>query len=220
MNQDQLKKSAAQAALSYVTKGGIIGVGTGSTVNFFIELLASMKSSFEAAVASSIATAAKLKALNITVFELNNVDRVDVYIDGADEFNQHHFLVKGGGGALTREKIIATASKKFVCIVDDTKRVDILGKRHPLPIEVIPMARSFVARQLVQLGADPVYREKFITDNGNQILDVYNLKILDPLEMEQQLNNIPGIVENGIFAKRRPEVILLSTSNGIEIFNK
>lgn len=217
MNQEQMKQAAAQAALKYVVKDGILGVGTGSTVNYFIDALASMKNNIEATVASSEATAKKLKALQIPVVELNTVSHVDVYIDGADEFNEHHYLIKGGGGALTREKIIATAAKKFVCMVDKTKKVDILGGAHPIPVEVLPMARSFVARQIVKLGGDPVYREQFITDNGNIILDVYNLKLLDPVQWEQTLKIIPGVIENGIFAKRPADILLYSTDSGVQI---
>lgn len=217
MNQDQMKQAAARAALNYVIKDGIIGIGTGSTVNFFIDALATIKNSIESTVASSETTAKKLKALHIPVVELNSVNQVDVYIDGADEFNEHHYLIKGGGGALTREKIIATAAKQFVCMVDKTKKVELLGADHPVPVEVIPMARSFVARQIVKLGGDPVYREKFTTDNGNIILDVYSLKILEPLKWEQTLKNIPGVVENGIFAHRPADILLFSTETGVKI---
>lgn len=219
MDQNQLKQMAATAALTYVPRDGIIGVGTGSTVNFFIDALASIKSQIEGAVASSNATAERLKALRIPVLDLNTVDQLLVYVDGADEFNFHRYLTKGGGGALTREKIIATAAKKFVCIADESKSVALLGSQHPIPIEVIPMARSFVARQIVKLGGDPVYREHVITDNGNVILDVYNLKILNPVQMEQTLNNIPGVVTNGIFALRPADILLIATAGGIETLN-
>lgn len=219
MSQDQLKKAAAQAALEYVVKDDIVGVGTGSTVNYFIEALATIKNRIEGAVASSVATAEKLRALHIPVIELNSVNNLPVYIDGADEFNEHRYLIKGGGGALTREKIIASAAKKFICMVDVSKKVAVLGAKFPVPVEVIPMARSFVARQIVKLGGDPIYREKFVTDNGNVILDVHNLKILDPIHIEQQLKNIPGVVEDGIFAARKADVILYSTSKGIEVLS-
>lgn len=219
MNQEQLKKIAAESALAYVPKNAVIGVGTGSTVNYFIEALAGIKHTLEAAVASSKATEQKLKALHIPVYDLNSVSDVAVYIDGADEFNLHHYLTKGGGGALTREKILATAAQKFVCIVDPAKEVNLLGQKHPIPLEVVPMARSLVARQIVKMGGDPVYREQFITDNGNVILDVYNLKILDPLHLEQQLNNITGIVENGIFAARKADIILCAYAEGVKTYN-
>lgn len=216
MNQDQMKQAAAEAALAYIERDSIVGVGTGSTVNFFIEALAKIKNTFEAAVASSNETAMRLKAHQIPVYDLNAAPQVDIYIDGADEFNSQRCLIKGGGGALTREKILATAAKKFVCIVDILKEVAILGQKHPVPIEVIPMARSLVARQIIKLGGDPVYRENFITDNQNVILDVYNLKILEPLQWEQQLKNIVGVVENGIFANKKADVILCSDKAGIK----
>ena len=220
MNQDQLKQAAAEAALNYVAKETIIGIGTGSTVNYFIDALAKSKHRIEATIASSIASAEKLKALGLPVWELNAVDTIPVYIDGADEFNEHLYLIKGGGGALTREKIIATASKKFICLADSNKKVGVLGTKHPVPIEVIPMARSFVARQIVKLGGDPVFRENFRTDNGNQILDIYNFKLIDPVQWEITLKQIPGVVENGIFAQRRADILLLSTNNGVEILQQ
>ncbi|QLH41736.1 MAG: ribose-5-phosphate isomerase RpiA [Coxiellaceae bacterium] len=216
MSQEQWKLAVAKAALDYVVKGTVIGVGTGSTVNHFIDELAKRKHDIDGAVASSVASAKRLQQHGIEVLELNSVDQISVYVDGADEFNEHHYLIKGGGGALTREKIVAAAAKKFICIVDQTKAVAVLGK-FPVAIEVIPMARSFVARQIVKLGGDPVYRERFVTDNGNIILDVHNLKILDPLHLEQTLNNIPGVVENGIFAARRADTILVSGDNGIKV---
>lgn len=215
MSQDQLKQMAAQAALSYIPRHSIVGIGTGSTVNFLIAALATNKVPLEGAVASSVASAERLKKAGIPVVELNTVGELPIYIDGADEFNQHHYLVKGGGGALTREKILATAAKQFVCIADASKQVGLLGAEFPVAVEVIPMARSFVARQIVKLGGDPVYREKFVTDNGNVILDVYNLKLLNPVEMEQKLNNIPGVVANGIFALRPADVILVANANGV-----
>lgn len=216
MNQDHLKKAAAQAAIKYVVPDEIIGVGTGSTVNYFIEELAKIKNQIEGAVASSESTAKKLKAHHIAVYDLNAVNDVAVYIDGADEFNEHSYLIKGGGGALTREKIIATVAKKFVCIVDENKRVGILGTHFPVPIEVIPMARSYVGRQIIKMHGDPVYRENFVTDNGNIILDAHNLKLIDPLEIESEIKKIVGVVENGIFAQKRPDIILISTANGIQ----
>lgn len=216
MKQDELKKAVAQEALKYVNKDSIIGIGTGSTVNFFIEALAKQKISIEGAVSSSQASTEKLKAWHIPVVDLNSVNELSVYIDGADEFNEHHYLIKGGGGALTREKIVATVAKKFVCIADQTKEVAILGGKHPVPLEVIPMARSYVARQMIKLGGDPVYREKFITDNGNVILDVHNLKILDPVEWEKKLKCIAGVVENGLFASRPADIILCATDHGIK----
>jgi ribose 5-phosphate isomerase A len=217
MHQDEMKQNAAIAALKYVEKNSIIGIGTGTTTNFFIEALTTIKSSIEATVASSLATEKKLKSLGFKVDDMNTVDNISSYFDGADEFNNYHYLNKGGGGALTREKILATAAKIFICMADQSKKVDLLGTKFPVPMEVIPMARSFVARQLVKLGGDPVYREKFITDNGNIILDVHNLKIIDPIKMEQALNNIPGIVGNGIFAQRRADIILFSTNSDVKV---
>ena len=214
-NQDELKKAVALAALAYVPSDSIIGVGSGSTVNCFIDALASIKHKIEGAVASSIATAERLKQQGIPVIDLNQAGELSVYIDGADEFNNHGYLIKGGGGALTREKIVASAAKSFVCIVDETKQVEVLG-RFPVAIEVIPMARSLVARKLVKLGADPVYREGFVTDNGNCILDVFNLKLIDPPAIEQILNNIPGIVCNGIFALRKADTILMASAEGVK----
>ncbi|HCE51232.1 MAG TPA: ribose 5-phosphate isomerase A, partial [Shewanella baltica] len=187
MTQDEMKKAAGWAALKYVERDSIVGVGTGSTVNHFIDALATMKADIEGAVSSSEASTQKMKALGIPVYDLNSVDRLSVYVDGADEINDHMDMIKGGGAALTREKIVAAVAEKFICIVDNTKQVDILGE-FPLPVEVIPMARSYVARQLVKLGGDPVYREGVVTDNGNVILDVYNLKILNPKELESQIN--------------------------------
>jgi ribose 5-phosphate isomerase A len=212
MNQDEMKKLAAMAALEYV-KNGIIGVGTGSTVNHFIDLLAGVKHKIEGAVSSSEASTARLKSHGIQVLDLNSAGELEIYVDGADESNRQLALIKGGGGALTREKIIAAASKKFVCIADESKLVDIMGA-FPLPVEVIPMARSHVARQLVKLGGTPVWREGFVTDNGNQILDVHNLQIMEPLKMERAINDIAGVVTTGIFANRPADVLILGTPNG------
>ena len=213
MTQDEMKKAAARAALDYVETGSIIGIGTGSTANHFIDLLAGIKGKIEGTVASSVASAERLKKHGIPVFDLNAVGDLSLYVDGADESSRHLHLIKGGGGALTREKIVAAASKKFVCIADESKLVDVLGK-FPLPVEVIPMARSYVARQIVKLGGQPVLREGFTTDNGNLILDVHNLKIMNPVELEGKLNNIAGVVTNGLFAMRPADVLILGTPNG------
>jgi ribose 5-phosphate isomerase A len=212
--QDEKKQAAAKAALKHLPKGGILGVGTGSTVNFLIELLPELQ--LEAAVASSEATAERLKKLGIEVVDMNSVSGLDAYVDGADEIDRHMHMVKGGGAALTREKIVASIAKKFVCIVDDSKWVEQLSREFPLPVEVIPMARSAVARKIVSLGGDPVYREGVVTDNGNVILDVYNLNILNALELEKTLNDIPGVVCNGIFALNKADVAVVATDNGIE----
>ena len=215
MTQDEMKKQVARAALEYVDVGGIIGVGTGSTANHFIDALAEIKHKIDGAVASSEATAMRLKSHGIDVIDLNSAGDLSVYVDGADESTRFLHLVKGGGGALTREKIVAAASKTFVCIADDSKLVDILGA-FPLPIEVIPMARSYVARQIVKLGGDPVLREEFTTDNGNIILDVHNMQIMEPVKMEAQLNNIAGVVTNGLFAIRPADVLLLGSKDGVK----
>jgi len=214
MNQDELKRQAALAALEYVKPGSIVGVGTGSTVNHFIDGLATIKHKIEGAVSSSNASTDRLRKQGIQVFDLNEVDDLPVYIDGADEANEHLQLIKGGGGALTREKIIAHMAKTFVCIADESKLVPILGK-FPLPIEVIPMARSMVAREMVKRGGNPVYRDGFVTDNGNQILDVHNLEIMQPAKLEDELNNIPGIVTVGLFALRPADVLILATKDGV-----
>lgn len=214
MTQDELKKKVAEAALDYIKGVSILGIGTGSTVNHFIDLLADHKGDIEGAVSSSETSTAKLKKLGIPVLDLNAVGDLDVYIDGADEINPHLQMIKGGGAALTREKIIAGASRTFVCIVDETKYVHVLGQ-FPLPVEVIPMARSFVARELVKLGGQPKWREGCITDNGCQILDVYNLDLVNPVQMEQTINNIPGVVTCGIFALRPADVALVGTAEGI-----
>ncbi|MBT3047187.1 MAG: ribose-5-phosphate isomerase RpiA [gamma proteobacterium symbiont of Ctena orbiculata] len=212
MNADDLKKQAAEAAVEYV-KGGVIGVGTGSTVNHFIDFLAGIKGKIEGTVSSSEASTERLKGYGIPVFDLNAVGELDVYIDGADESDHYLNLIKGGGGALTREKIIAGASKQFICIADESKLVDVLGA-FPLPVEVIPMARSHVARQLVKLGGTPVWRENYVTDNGNAILDVHNLEIMKPREMENAINAIAGVVTTGIFAMRGADVLILGTEQG------
>ena len=210
-----MKKAVAKAALEYVEPGTVVGVGTGSTANHFIDFLATIKGKLEGTVASSLASAERLKKHGIPVFDLNAVGDLPLYVDGADESSRHLHLIKGGGGALTREKIVAAASKKFVCIADESKLVDVLGK-FPLPVEVIPMARSYVAREIVKLGGQPVLREGFTTDNGNVILDVHNLKILNPVELETRLNNIVGVVTNGLFALRPADVLLLGTATGVK----
>lgn len=215
MTQDDKKKAAAYAALEYVQKNSIVGVGTGSTVNHFIDALATMKNDIEGAVSSSVASTEKLKGYGIEVFELNSVSGLSVYVDGADEINPYNHMIKGGGAALTREKIVSAVADKFICIVDDTKNVDILGD-FPLPVEVIPMARSYVARELVKLGGNPVYREGVITDNGNIILDVHNMKIAEPIKLEATINAIVGVVTNGLFANRAADVVLVGTEDGVK----
>ena len=215
MSQDAMKKSVAEAALKYVEVGTVIGIGTGSTANFFIDALAGIKHKIEGTVASSVASAERLKQHGIAVLDLNAADDISIYVDGADEATRFLHLIKGGGGALTREKIVAAASRKFVCIADQSKLVDVLGK-FPLPVEVIPMARSYVARQMVKLGGQPVLRQGFTTDNGNLILDVHNLEIIDPPKLEAELNNIAGVVTNGIFALRPADVLLLGTPEGVQ----
>jgi len=214
IDKEALKKAAAQAALEYVKDDMIVGVGTGSTVEYFIQALQSMKHRIEGAVASSVATASKLKALSIPLIDLNSVTELPLYVDGADEVNANRQMIKGGGGALTREKIIASVAKKFVCIADESKFVDLLGA-FPVSVEVLPMARSYVARQIVFLGGDPVYREGFVTDNGNVILDVFHLKLLEPRVMEEKLKTMVGVVENGVFAKRTADVVLLAAESGV-----
>jgi ribose 5-phosphate isomerase A len=211
--KDAGKKAAAEAALSYIEEGMVIGVGTGSTVGHFIAALKSVKGKIDGAVASSVATENLLKAMSIRVLDLNSAGEVPLYIDGADEVNPARQMIKGGGGALTREKIIATVARKFICIADESKLVDLLGD-FPVALEVLPMARSYVGRQIVLLGGDPVYRERFVTDNGNIILDVYNLKLTDALAMEAKLKNIVGVVESGLFAKRTADVVLLGAADG------
>jgi ribose 5-phosphate isomerase A len=215
MTQDEMKQAVARAALEYVKPDTIIGIGTGSTANYFIDFLAEIKHKIAGTVASSEASAQRLRKHGIEVFDLNSVTSIEVYVDGADETNRYHHLIKGGGGALTREKIVAAVARQFVCIVDETKVVDVLGT-FPLPVEVIPMARSHVARELVKLGGDPVYREGFVTDNGNVILDVHNLSIMEPVKLEQTLNNITGVVTNGLFAMRPADVVLIGTPSGVD----
>ncbi|OFC71368.1 ribose-5-phosphate isomerase RpiA [Alteromonas confluentis] len=214
MDQNAKKKAVAEAAVKYIKADTIVGVGTGSTVNFFIDALAEIKHTIVGAVSSSDASTERLKAHGIEVFSLNEVDALDVYVDGADEITEHKHMIKGGGAALTREKIVAAVAKTFVCIVDDSKQVPVLGN-FPLPVEVIPMARSYVARELVKLGGDPVYREGVITDNGNVILDVHNLSIVNPRELETTINGLVGVVTNGIFANRGADVVLVATENGV-----
>lgn len=219
MDQNQLKAAVAKAALDYIRphldRDSIIGVGTGSTANYFIDALATMKTAFDGAVASSEATADRLKSHGIPVYDLNTTTYLDFYIDGADETNGQLELIKGGGGALTREKIVAAVAKTFICIVDESKQVNVLGQ-FPLPVEVIPMARSYVARELVKLGGDPVYREDFVTDNGNIILDVHNLEITVARRLEEQINQITGVVTNGLFALRPADVLLVGTASGVQ----
>ena len=214
MSSDRLKQMAAEAAIEYVQAGDIVGVGTGSTANHFIDEPARIKGRIDGTVASSEASAERLRGHGIPVFDLNEVDGLPLYVDGADESNHYLHLIKGGGGALTREKIVAAASKRFVCIADESKLVDCLGA-FPLPFEVIPMARSYVARELVRLGGQPVYREGFVTDNGNIILDVHNLSITEPVTLESELDHIAGIVTNGLFARRPADVLLLGSPNGL-----
>lgn len=215
MTQDDKKRKAAEAALAYVEDDTVIGVGTGSTANYFVEQLARIKGRINGAVASSDATATLLKKHGIPVVELNDQFELSVYVDGADEATAHRQLVKGGGGALTREKIVAAASRRFVCIVDDSKMVGVLG-RFPLPVEVIPMARSYVGRQLAKLGGQPQYRNGMVTDNGNLILDVHNLEILDAVKLESELNQIAGVVCNGLFARRPADILLVGGDGGVQ----
>ncbi|MDC9729085.1 MAG: ribose-5-phosphate isomerase RpiA [Methyloprofundus sp.] len=217
MTQDESKRKAAEAALEYIKDVSILGVGTGSTVNHFIDCLAdfNLTQDIQGAVSSSIATTERLKKIGVPVMELSESGNLDVYVDGADEVNPLKQLIKGGGGALTREKIIAGASKEFVCIVDQTKTVDILGN-FPLPIEVIPMARSYIAREMVKLGGQPIWRENYITDNGCEILDVHNMEIMEPLALEKAVNNLAGVVSVGIFGLRPADVVLVATDNGVK----
>ena len=217
LTQDQLKKQVADAAIEYV-KSGIIGVGTGSTANFFIDALGAIKHKIEGAVASSESTADRLKSHGIEVFDLNSVDNIDIYVDGADEITEHMHMLKGGGGALTREKIVAANAKTFICICDESKYVPTLGK-FPLPIEVLPMARGYVARELTKLGGQPQLRD-FTTDNGNVILDVHGLLIEDPIALEAKINQIVGVVTNGLFASRPANILLLGTSDGVKTYSK
>jgi ribose 5-phosphate isomerase A len=214
MTQDELKQQAAEAALKFVDDDMIVGVGTGSTVNFFIDALAAIKHRINGAVSSSVATEERLRAHNIPVLSLNNAGILPIYVDGADEATKHLHLVKGGGGALTREKIVAAASEKFICIIDSSKEVDVLGT-FPLPVEVIPMAQSHVARELIKLGGQPVLREDFNTDNGNIILDIHNLSILEPMQLEQSINNITGVLCSGLFARRGADILLIADADGV-----
>lgn len=216
MNADQLKRQAAEAAVERLPSGGIIGVGTGSTVNHFIDAFAPHKGRFEGAVSSSEASTERMKKLGIPVLDLNSTGGLEVYVDGADESNKQLHLIKGGGGALTREKIVAAASKQFICIADESKLVDVLGA-FPLPVEVIPMARSYVARELSALGGNPVWRENFTTDNGNLILDVHGLEIMQPMKLETAINQLAGVVTVGIFAHRPADILILGTENGPRI---
>ncbi|KGQ69371.1 ribose 5-phosphate isomerase A [Chelonobacter oris] len=217
MDQLEMKKQAAQAALKYVEAGSIVGVGSGSTVNCFIEALGAMADQIKGAVAASKESERRLLALGIDVFNANEVSGLDIYVDGADEINPQKMMIKGGGAALTREKIVSSLAKKFICIVDSTKQVDVLGSTFPLPVEVIPMARSYVARKLVGLGGQPEYREGVVTDNGNVILDVHHFKLMQPIEMEKTLNNIAGVVTNGIFALRRADIVIVGSTQGVQI---
>ncbi|MGC9459955.1 ribose-5-phosphate isomerase RpiA [Vibrio genomosp. F10] len=216
MTQDEMKKAAGWAALKFVKKGSIVGVGTGSTVNHFIDALGSIKDDIKGAVSSSEASTAKLIELGIEVFDCNDVEKLDVYVDGADEINASRDMIKGGGAALTREKIVAAISEKFVCIVDGTKAVDVLGT-FPLPVEVIPMARAHVARELTKLGGNPIYREGVLTDNGCDILDVHGLSITDAKALEETINAIVGVVTNGLFARRGADVVITGTPDGAKI---
>ena len=214
MNQDRQKKEAAEAALEFISSGDVIGVGTGSTTDFFIDALIGVKSKLDGAVPSSEASAERLRSVGIRILDLNRTGDLPLYVDGADEVTHSGYLIKGGGGALTREKIVASACRKFICIVDDSKLSDVLGS-FPLPVEVIPMAQGLVSRRLVGMGGTPVLRESVETDNGNVILDVRNLNLVDPLQTESDLNNIVGVVENGIFAWRPADVLLVGTNSGV-----
>lgn len=215
MDVNEKKKAAAQAALAYIKPGMIVGVGTGSTVNFFIDALSQSRIDVEGYVASSIATEQRLKAAGLTVLDLNQTGDIPVYVDGADEIDPHFRMIKGGGAALTREKIVASASRQFICIVDDSKEKGMLGQ-FPLPVEVLPFARSYVARQLVKMGGNPTLRQGVTTDNGNVILDVVGLDFTDPMNLEKEINNIPGVLDNGVFAKRRADVLLVGGDSGVQ----
>jgi len=215
MTQDDLKQAVAREAIRYVVDGAVIGVGSGSTANFFIDELGKIKNRIAGAVASSEKTAGRLKRHGIRLLDLNGVDELPVYIDGADEITEHLAMIKGGGGALTREKVVAAVAKRFICIADESKLVPVLG-RFPLPVEVIPMARAYVGRQMVRLGGQPKLREGFTTDNGNMVLDVWGLSILNPVELETAINNVTGVVTNGLFARRGADVLLLGTKNGVK----
>ncbi len=219
MTQDELKQAVAKAAIAHVPAGCIVGVGTGSTANFFIDELGKIKHKIDGAVASSEASAQRLRKHGIEVLDLNNVSDLPVYVDGADEITRHLAMIKGGGGALTREKIVAAVARKFICICDQSKLVDVLGK-FPLPVEVLPMARSYVARELVKLGGQPALRQGFTTDNGNVILDVHNMQIMNPPELEAAINQITGVVTNGLFARRGADVLLLGSADGVQTLTR
>ncbi|EBA01675.1 ribose-5-phosphate isomerase RpiA [Marinobacter sp. ELB17] len=223
MNQDELKQAVAKSAIDYISprlnSSSVIGVGTGSTANCFIDFLAAIRNDFDGAVASSEATAERLKSHGIPVYELNSTADLEFYVDGADEVNEQLELIKGGGGALTREKIVAEVAQTFICIADESKKVDILGE-FPLPLEVLPMARSHVGREIVKLGGDPVYRDNFTTDNGNIIIDVYNLDLSRPIQVEERLNQIVGVVTNGLFARRPADLLLLGTKTGVRTLKR
>lgn len=219
MNHGEKKRLAALAALQYIQPGTILGVGTGTTVNYLIDALPDVRNKIDTIVASSKATEDRLRGLNFEVAELSEVGNIDLYVDGADEANKHFHLMKGGGGALTREKVLANAAREFICIIDDSKWVGVLGK-FPLPVEVIPMARSYVSRQFVKARGQPVLRNDYLTDNGNQILDIYNLSVTNPVEMEQRFNQIPGVVTVGIFANRPADKILMADDNQVRELNR
>lgn len=219
MNHGEKKRLAALAALQYIQPGSVLGIGTGATVNYFIDALPDVRTKIDTIVASSKATEDRLRGLNFEVAELSETGNIDLYVDGADEANKHFHLMKGGGGALTREKVLANAAREFICIIDDSKWVGVLGK-FPLPVEVIPMARSFVSRQFVKARGQPVLRNDYLTDNGNQVLDIYNLSITNPVEMEQRFNQIPGVVTVGIFANRPADKILMADDNQVKELNR
>ncbi len=219
MTQDDLKQAVAREAIRYVVDDAVIGVGSGSTANFFIDELGKVKNRIAGAVASSEKTTERLKRHGIRLLDLNGVDELPVYIDGADEITEHLAMIKGGGGALTREKIVAAVAKRFICIADESKLVPVLG-RFPLPVEVIPMARAYVGRQMVRLGGQPKLREGFTTDNGNMVLDVWGLSILNPVELEAAINNVTGVVTNGLFARRGADVLLLGTQSGVKAMTR
>jgi len=216
MTQDEMKIAAAEAALEYVESGMIVGIGTGSTANHFIDLLATVKGKIDGTVASSVVSEERLKSHGIPVMDLNNAGQLSIYVDGADESDKHLNLIKGGGGALTREKIVAGASDKFICIADESKLVDVMGE-FPLPVEVIPMARSFIGREIVKMGGKPILRTGFTTDNGNIIIDIHGLEIMEPVKMETHFNQLPGVVTIGLFAQRPADVLILGTPNGAKV---
>ncbi len=220
MSQSDQKRQAAEAALDYIQSGDVVGVGTGSTVNYFIEALAKIKGKIDGAVASSEASAQKLKSLGIPVIDLNSINNLPIYIDGADECSPHGYLIKGGGAALTGEKIVAACAEKFICIIDESKQVDVLGRSFPVPIEVIKMARSFVSREVRKLGGDPVYRQGTTTDHGQVIIDCHNMDLIDPVQAEKTINNIPGVVSCGIFSQQKADVILVANESGVSTIIK